>query len=120
MENTAPETNVKKPFAITDVLNAFGSSSGGGDEEILKLASKYALQLNPFQMGTIMRLKMFAIDYGESNPKLQIKIATFLKEYLDLKHYHESGMFIQRIIADLSLKRIIPQDATKINVMKGQ
>lgn len=118
MEGTAPE--IKNKFAVTDLMNIFSSSTESADGEMLKIASQYALQMTPDQLNTVMRLKMFVLDYGEYNPNIAPAVEMFIKEYLDLKHYHESGMFIRGVIGDLSLKRIIPQDATKINVMKGQ
>jgi len=110
----------KNKVNISDLMASFSHSSEGGDEELLRIASNYALQISPDQISTIMKLKMFALDYRHLNKDLPAKIEIFIKEYLEIKHYHESGSFIERIIGSLSLKRIIPQDAVKVNVMKQQ
>lgn len=109
----------KKPN-IADLMANFGDTSGGSDEEMLKIASNYSLQMSGRQIACLMKLKMFALSYGHLNKTLLSDIETFIKEYLELKHFHESGPFIRAVIGDLSLKRIIPNDATKVNVMKGQ
>lgn len=109
-----------KKFNVADIMGAFSQSSGGGDEEILKIASEYALQVGPRQIQTIMRLKMFALTYAKINENLTFVIESFIQEYLKVKHFHESGMFIRGVIGDLSLKKIIPPDAIRMNVMKGQ
>lgn len=105
---------------VVDIMSAFTHSAGSSEEEMLRLASNYALQLRPDQLECLMKLEMFAIDYGENNADLKTNIELFIDKYLKLKHFHESGYFIRSIISDLSLKRIIPPDATKVNVMKGQ
>lgn len=114
MENTENSN----PLQVSDFMNMFASAGSGGDEEILKIASEYALQIGPQQIATLMRLKLFARDYAKYNSELPDKINYFVREYLHIKKYHESGGFIQRIIADLSLKKIVPNDAVKVNVMK--
>lgn len=105
--------------SVADLMDAFSHSAGSGDEEMLRIAQDYALQIRPDQIYCLMNLKMFALDYGSYNKTMKTTIELFIKDYLEMKHYHESGFFIRQIIADLSLKRIIPADATKINVMKG-
>lgn len=102
---------------ISDIFSAF-SHSAGGDDEILRIASQYALQVMPNQIDTLTRLRTFALDYAQYNPDLKPKIEIFIKEYLEIKHFHESGGFIGRIIEALSVKRLIPTDAVKFNVMK--
>lgn len=110
-------TNLASKGNVSDIFSAF-SHSTGGDDEMLRIASQYALQITPEQIDTLTRLRCFALDYEQYNPQMKIKIELFIKEYLEIKHYHESGGFIGRIIEALSVKRLIPTDAVKFNVMK--
>jgi len=111
-------SNENEQNNVADIMNAFASGSQGGDEEILKIASDYALQINPAQISSLLKLKMFAIDNWGQYPHIMEKVEKFTHEYLTMKKFHESGMFIRTIIADLSLKKVIPNDAVKVNVMK--
>jgi len=103
---------------VSDIMGAMTAGSNGGDEEILKIASDYALQITPAQISCLLKLKMFAIDNISKYPEITVKVDHFTREYLTMKKFHESGMFIRTIIADLSLKKIVPNDAVKVNVMK--
>lgn len=103
---------------VSDIMGAFASGSNGGDEEILKIASDYALQITPNQIATLLKLKMFAIDNSEKYPHIMEKVDKFTKEYLTMKKFHESGAYIMRMVDSLSLKKIVPNDAVKVNVMK--
>jgi len=110
--------NENEQIPISDIMGAFTAGSSGGDEEILKIASDYALQITPAQIACLIKLKMFAIDNQKKYPEIGAKVDKFTHEYLTMKKFHESGMFIRTIIADLSLKKIVPNDAVKVNVMK--
>lgn len=103
---------------ISEIMSNFSQDSSSGEGEILRIASNYALQINPYQEYTIMKLKTFAQDYEKYNPGLATIIEKFIKDYLELKHYHESSGFIMRIIDSLSIKKLVPNDAVKVNVMK--
>lgn len=115
IEQENPET---KAMEMSTIANMFAQASGSSDEEILRIASNYALQLTPDQIYSIMKMKSFAEDYKHINPRLPEIIENFTSQWLEIKHFHESGSFILRVIDALSLKRIIPSDATKVNVMK--
>lgn len=108
----------KKDVSMADIMDSFNQSSSGGEEEILRIASNYALQINPIQIRTLMMLKMLAITYNKKNQALCYQIEEFIKQYLEMKHFHESGAFIMRVIDSLSVKRLITQDTAKVNVMK--
>lgn len=118
LENSTEETPEAKAMEMSTIANMFAQASGSADEEILRIASNYALQLTPDQIYTVMKLKAFAEDYKHINPQLTEIVENFTSQWLEVKHFHESGSFILRVIDALSLKRIIPADATKVNVMK--
>lgn len=112
------ENEKEQELGMNQIANLFAQASGSADEEILRITSQYALQLTPGQIYTIMKLKAFALDYGAKNSQLKNILTSFIADWLEIKHYHESGGFILRVVDSLSLKRIIPNDATKVNVMK--
>jgi len=112
------EETTDQEMDMSTIANMFAQASGSPDEEMLRIASNYALQMNPGQIYTVMKLKAFAEDYKHINPQLPERIEMFVSKWLEIKHFHESGNFILRTIDSLSLKRIIPSDATKVNVMK--
>lgn len=114
----AEETTQKSRVNIADIMGSIGGSSNGGDAEILSIASNYSLRLNPDQINSIMWLKRVEIKCKTINKNLSLDIGIFIKEYLQLKHFHESEGFIGDVIKSLSLSRIFTNDAGKVNVMK--
>lgn len=105
---------------MADIMSAFAQSSNNGDEEMLRIASEYSLQVGPRQMRTLLLLDLAAYQYKHLNADLPILFGDLIaKKWLQLKHHHESGPFIMRVIDSLAVKKLVPNDAVKVNVMKN-
>lgn len=112
------EIEQNNDVSMANIMESFNQSSNGGEEEILRIASNYALQIGSQQIRTLLMLKMVAIEYASKNHAFATQTELFVKEYLDMKHHHESGAFIMRVIDSLAVKRLITENTAKVNVMK--
>lgn len=99
----------------------FGSaSSGGGEEELLKIASRYSLQLSAKQMKALLYIEMW-IDYYETFSETKMKarqLKQFVTRYLELKQYNGSDLYLMKALEYVSLYKYIKEDAFKVMVDK--
>jgi len=105
--------------SIADIMGSFTRASAGGDEELLRIASNFSRQINGRQQRTLSMLKMFALQCHDKNPHIQLMVEHFLKYYMEIKQYHESGAFVMRALDAIAVKRYIAPDAVKVNVNKS-
>jgi len=91
--------------------------SGSGEEEMLKVASRYALQLSTPQLKLLLFLDITAgLMKDEKKKKL---LQNFIKKYLEMKQHNNSAVFVMRALDSISLKKYINENSFKINVAKG-
>lgn len=87
--------------------------SGGGEEELLKVASKYSLQLSGLQMRGIMLLKLIKSYCNDTD---KARIDEFCEEYIKMKEFNGSDLFIMSALREISLKKFI--SSIGINAIK--
>lgn len=113
-----PKTNVEDAFQ--DIFS--GSVSGGGEEELLRIASDYALQLSASQIRALLWLELKAIDLeAKKTPRSLVasaKLKTFIKRWVELKRNHNSDMFVMRALDAISLRRLIGENSVKVDIQK--
>lgn len=109
MEN-APAQYTK---SASDLLLETMGTGSSGDEEILKVASKYALQLTGVQMRGLMLLRLAK---NLCNPEDKERIDVFCEEYIKMKEYNGSDMFVMAALREISLKKFI--SSIGINAIK--
>jgi len=119
MENET-ETQVN----IEDVMGNFlsGESGVGGDEELLKVASQYALVLKGKQIKVLLWLKVKIELYklgNEMEKKRAVVLETYVKQYIEWKSYHNAQNFIMRALDNISLRRFINENSLKVNIDKS-
>lgn len=102
------------------VGNLFSSGvSGTGEEELLRLASKFSKQYQTAQIRIILFLEHIANtyellgEYGKAE-----RITRFVTRYEDLMQYNGSEMFVMRALEAISLRKYINDSSLKINVEK--
>lgn len=100
---------------VSDIMGLMTQSSGGGDEELLRIASNFSRQITGRQQRTMAMLYMFGISKGG---EIEKKITKFLDYYMTNKQYHESGPFVMRALDAIAVKRYIDPGAVKVNVNK--
>jgi len=95
------------------------SASGSGEEELLRVASDYALQLNAEQIKILLYMEGIALSVRESSKWRYDRIITFIHRYLELKKHNQSDVFIMASLREISLRRYLNESSFKVNIDKG-
>jgi len=99
------------------IQSAFGGTfSGTGEEELLRVASKFSLQYTGNQIRIMLYLYDVALRYkGASNSE---RLVAYVNKYSELKQFNNSDRFVMTALESIALKRFIGENALKINVEK--
>lgn len=92
------------------------SSSGSGEEELLRIASRYSLQLSAAQCRALLYLQDKASTLKDENKK--IRLNNFVENWLKFRQYCGSEMFITKALETISLRRYLNESSFKVNVEK--
>lgn len=96
-----------------------GGTTGTGEEELLRLASKYSMQLYAVQIKCLLFLDYMKAQCLYFNFKLEYTILdNFIKKWLEWKEYNNSANFILRIIGDISMRRFLTEQSFKVDIKK--
>ncbi len=109
------DENIEKAF--NDLFKS--STSGSGEEELLRIVSDFSLQLTSPQIRALLWLKVKAKRLrarGKTDEALVLD--TFVDEWVRYKKNNFSDVFMMRAVESLSLKKFIGQNAIKVDVMK--
>lgn len=122
------------PAADVNLEDAFGqlfksSVSGTGEEELLRIASDYALQIKASQFRLLLYLKHkasafeLASRYSTGGRKLQFEYAAsylrqFVMDWLEYKKHNNSDVFVMRALDSISLRKFINENTLKVNIEK--
>jgi len=122
------EKNLEEAFG-----NLFKNSvSGTGEEELLRIASRYSLQMTAKQIKCLLFLehkaKMFEELYfsaKKQNDNKWIKykftaeyLRAFVAKWLQLKEHNNSDVFVMRALDSVALRKYINENSMKINIEK--
>jgi len=114
-------TTEKKQERLEEAFsNLFaGGTSGTGEEELLRMASKYSMQLNSAQMKCLLYLQ-FKADYYRVIKKdwLADMIENFMLKYLEYKEFNNSAPFVMKIVEYISLRRFLTEQSFKVDIKK--
>jgi len=104
---------------IEEVFNELfkGGTTSTGEEEILKTASKYSMQLSAGQIKLLLYINDCAYRIGIETKDGE-RLMKFIKMWLEWKQYNNSASFIDRIMSHLSLKRFIGENAFRVDIKK--
>jgi len=91
------------------------SASGSGEEELLRIASKHAMQLSAAQIKVLLYLEWQAPIYPEP---YRSQITTFIHRYIDLKQNNNSDIFVMKALEHISLRKFINENSMKVNIEK--
>jgi len=117
------EVEDKMPVSVGNDINmedAFGklfstSSSGTGEEELLRIASTYSRQFSSKQIKVLLYLEWSIPIYP---PDTQKRIRKFIDRYLELKQYNNSDGFVMKALEHISLRKFINENTMKVNIEK--
>ena len=133
--NSALQRSPAETAGDVNLEDAFGqlfksSVSGTGEEELLRIASDYALQITAKQVRLLMFL-LHRADYfslrAEYASDLAIKkqceyatryLRNFVEKWLELKKHNNSDAFVMRALDSISLRKFINENTLKVNIEK--
>lgn len=110
------------PLEKTDVNleDAFGSlfktsTSGTGEEELLRIASTYSRQITARMIKALAYLHWLSDHTNEKQKRL---IQNFINHWLEYKQFNNSDKFVMRALDSISLRKFIGENAFKVNIEK--
>jgi len=116
------------PSQTDDVVNledAFAnlfksSTSGTGEEELLRIASRYSLQLSAHQIRLLLFLEQKAWHMADSEkfPQTSKRLRNFVQRYLELKQHNQSDIFVMKALEFISLRKFLNENSLKVNIEK--
>lgn len=101
----------------TDLTSVFEKlfESSSGEEELLRIASKYSRQISAYQIRAILFLEWSATY---CTGELKQRLREIIDKWLELKQFNNSALFVMRALESIALKKFIGQDAMKFNIQK--
>lgn len=91
------------------------SASGTGEEELLRIASNYSMQLTAKQMRCLLYLEWHMPKLTEPR-KAQVR--HFVDRWLALKQNNNSDLFVMKALEHVSLRKFITENTMKVNIEK--
>jgi len=111
---TSPRINVEQ--AGMDLIG--NSSSPGGEEEMLRIASEFSLQLDADQIRAILYVESFARRLALIMPAEGAILLDWAKEWRKLKKNNHSDVFMVNIMDRISLRKYFNENTFKVNIDK--
>jgi len=109
-----PEAKENLEQAFNDLFK--GGTTSTGEEELLRVASKYSMQMTAQQIKALLYLQHWADQTKiETDKKI---INNFIAKWLELKEYNNSAGFIMRVIDFISLRRFLTEQSFKVDIQK--
>jgi len=107
----AEETDANLEDAFQGLFKT--SASGGGEEELLRIAADYSLQLTAPQIKALLYLEWCIPKLSDSE---KMKVRHFIDRWLQLKRNNNSDMFVMKALDFISLRRFINENSMKVNI----
>lgn len=92
-----------------------GGTTGTGEEELLRVAAKYSMQLSAAQIKCLLYIQFQADRFGGEVAKI---LHNFIKKWLEWKEYNNSAGFISHVIGDISMRRFLTEQSFKVDIKK--
>jgi len=98
----------------------FGSKlSGTGEEELLRLATTFSVQLSSEQVRILLYLNFLARAYEKDGHDNVAKIFdSFCLKYIEYKQYNNSDVFVMRALDSIALRKFMNENTFKVQVQK--
>lgn len=96
-----------------------GGTTGTGEEELLRVAAKYSMQLSAAQIKCLLYIA-FEADKARANNDVKSAaiLNNFIIKWLEWKEYNNSAGFIMRVIGDISMRRFLTEQSFKVDIKK--
>jgi hypothetical protein len=106
-----PEVNLEDAFQSLFKTSA----SGTGEEELLRIAATYSLQISARQIKALLWLHWTQPHFNERQGR---SVAIFIDKWLEYKQHNNSDVFVMRALESISLRKFIGENAFKVNIEK--
>jgi len=111
-----PQQNLEGLFS--DLFKG-GGTTGTGEEELLRVAAKYSMQLSAAQIKCLLYI-LHQADILMAEKKFQSAaiLNKFIVKWLEWKEYNNSAGFISHVIGDISMRRFLTEQSFKVDIKK--
>ena len=108
---------MSEPSNVEDAFQGLFSSasSGSGEEELLRIASQFALQITAPQIRVVLFLKDVALKRGG---EVASRINAFVDEWLRIKSHNNSDIYIMKALEYVSLRKFLNEQSFKVDIQK--
>lgn len=89
--------------------------SASGEEELLKVASQYALQIDAKQIRCLLYLEDLAQRRGGDDKK---RLEAFIARWLEFKAHNNSDVFVMAALQHISLRKFLNEQSFKVAIQK--
>lgn len=107
------QTNLEDAFQ--DIFKT--SQSGSGEEELLRIASQFSLQITAPQIKCLLYILHRADTAKET--WVAERLRSFVRKWLEYKQNNNSDIFVMKALEHISLRHFINENSMKINIDKG-
>lgn len=109
---------ITTPLDLSEAFShLFEQTTGTGEEELLRIASNYSLQLTGSQIKRLLLLLVIA-TFKDPGDKEFLRIESFIDKWLELKQHNNSDLFVMKALEFISLKKFLGENSIKVNVEK--
>lgn len=117
MKKQAPKKNENLEDAFQSLFAS--SISGNGDEELLRIAGEYSMQLSARQIRALLRLKLKSYDFlRKEKAHVSRKLELFISQWLLYKRNHNSDLYVMRALDSIALRKFIGENSVKVDIQK--
>lgn len=112
--------NVEQPNLEKSFQSLFGTRlSGTGEEELLRLATTFSVQLSARQVRILMYIN-FLGDYYTATGEIKKAAVfhSFVRRYIEYKQYNNSDVFVMRALDSIALRKFMNENTFKVQVEK--
>jgi len=106
---------------LEDIFNDLfkKGTTGTGEEELLRVAAKYSMQLSAQQIKCLLYIA-FEAEKARANKDFMSAaiLNNFVIKWLEWKEYNNSAGFIMRVIGDISMRRFLTEQSFKVDIKK--
>lgn len=95
-----------------------GGFSATGEEEMLRIASEFALQLDADQIRAILFVENMGRRLKQILPEEGQFLLDWAREWKRLKKNNHSDQFINAIMGSISLRKFFNENTFKVNIEK--
>lgn len=111
------ETNINYEETLSALLKT--SVSGTGEEELLRIASTYSLQITAQQIKALLFLEFLSHLWHFNGRTDEANwLIAFNRRWLELKENNNSDYFVMKALEHISLRKLINENTFKVNINK--